>query len=159
MARSASIIVLIATQLLCWSGQPLYLCLGGDGSIDVCLGPGHCDCEKSHAECCETRADHLHCGGAILRHREADHHGAIAWVGRASDCDCRHILISQAQAPSISAKSTVMELQDALVPTVTLGGDQIDAVVSLDRMPAWDSTRLLGASSPIALLSTVALRC
>jgi hypothetical protein len=157
MQRFGLIAVLAVTQLLSWSVQPLYLCLGSDGSVDICLGPGHCDCEKSHAcgtdECCDDDHDccheHQHGGAQLAGVQLTDNSG----------CDCTHIQISQPQGPTIVRKTVSADREDADFVTATAATLSIWKIPAAPRANSFAHSLLGGHSLPLAQLASVTLRC
>jgi hypothetical protein len=149
MPKSGIITVLVAMQLLCWSVQPLYLCLGNDGRVDVCLGPGHCDCENAHGECSHND------GGLNHTHRQA-----VVELSDASGCDCTHIQISQPQNPTVVGKTVQTDSQARVFLSASTTVDPLTAAAAdVGHANRFSPPSLAGNALPLAQLATVALRC
>ncbi|HEX4146760.1 MAG TPA: hypothetical protein VHY91_24905 [Pirellulales bacterium] len=97
MPKSLLALAILLTQLLSWSGSPIYLCLDGDGECSIDGGPEHCDCcheHSSHGE--HFRDGHLGCRGG-----EQELGLASDGAHEAAPCDCTHIQISEQQIPVV----------------------------------------------------------
>jgi hypothetical protein len=154
MPKSGVITVLVAMQLLCWSVQPLYLCLGNDGAVDVCLGPGHCECcEKAHLE-----SEHGCCPDDCGRNRS--HQPTVAQLSDPNSCDCTHIQISQPQNPTVVGKTVQADSQARVFLSVSTTVDSLTgATADVGLANRFSPTFLWGNALPLAQLATVALRC
>lgn len=161
MLRLLLTTVLAITQLLSWSGAPLYLCLSCDGSVGLDFGPAVCH----H---CKHKAGHLKQSAAVCSHHSSGHRHHLA-AGRSAErsavvhaCGCRHIQLSQPNLPVVvRAQGSSDHDRSLSTPAATCA------------VPAADAAAICGAAwmsghrpdnpaclpSPTALISSVILRC
>ncbi len=149
MPRLGLTVILLTMQLLSWSAQPLYLCLGNDGSVDVCLGPGHCDCDKSHH-------DEPHKCCAAHHHATDRYQPTIGSVVADKDCDCTHFLISQPPSPAAVGKLISTAAHETTLFRVTSVDPTAGLVATADRANRFDNSLLRGDASPLVLFASVA---
>lgn len=148
MPQKLLVTTLIAVQLLSWSGSSLYLCLCGHTSC-VDFGPATCHCCHSQSDRGDTWCAHNSCG-------EEDHFADGGTVVRSSDsCNCAHVQISIAPAPTvIDSASPAQGHVQAVFATLPAGTtreprDSLGADYPAER----------GGSSQLILLASVVLRC
>lgn len=158
MPRLLLTTVLAITQLFSWSGAPLYLCFGCDGSVGIDFGPSHChhckhkagQLQRSAAVCCHHSAAHRHSPAMQTAQRSAVVHA----------CGCRHIQLSQPNLPVVVRAQRSANLDRSLSSFAT-------ALQSVDACAKSCATSTHGHSpgntaflpSPTTLNSSVVLRC
>lgn len=159
MPRLILTAVLALTQLISWSGAPLYLCLGCDGSVALDFGPSgcqHCKHAAGHSKktatvCCNHRSGHRHLAAARTLERMAVVHA----------CGCRHIQLSQPNSPVVvRAQRTGDQHRSLALIAATISAHSFD---NLANSSALGLQRHLSDSnlmpSPTTLISSVVLRC
>ena len=81
MRRVLLITFLLTAQLISWNAWPVFLCLDGDGELDIDLGPGSCNCWRHQHDSKNPGENDRTCD----EHRVAE-----------SPCDCTHLQITVA---------------------------------------------------------------
>jgi hypothetical protein len=138
MKRCSLILLLVATQLLSWSGPAVYLCWADDGSFGIDLGPQHCERCHHHADdadqCCEQSQLH-------------------------SDCDCTHLPLSQQLPPTTIQRSSsaANQVHGGLFVTLSVHAPQF--TISAVGAAQVGSQPNCPISSVVASLATIMLRC
>ncbi|HWB14414.1 MAG TPA: hypothetical protein VG826_34630 [Pirellulales bacterium] len=140
--------ILIAAQLLSWSGSSLYLCLCGTTAC-VDFGPATCQCcgeqcEESH-ELCED-------GGAGCQHHRDS---GLAIAQDSEPCSCRHVQISVASLAVVVDVGIARLLSSqplaATAPVVAIP-------ILFESSGEWYTSRAT-VSPALDALSSVVLRC
>jgi hypothetical protein len=155
-------ILLALVQVTAWGRAPLYLCVSGDGTVCVDLGPDLCDCchhespaDSEHA--CSAGCDHHeHAAGDVCGQQQE---AQVADDSLATDpCDCTHIGLAARQDPAIVRANVDHDHDPSSFASLPLA-------VSAERLPLTIAfaeraiDRPLTPSYSLALLATVVLRC
>jgi hypothetical protein len=153
MAKRLIASALIASQLFTWASGALYMCVASDGSVGVDRGPAFCNHCPSH----EVVEKPARCEAGCCHDHDATA-GDDDIVLASGTCDCRHVLISHAQATTATRQSAldVERLSLACVAILPTPGSLwlVDVVET--------SLRIGAASEPPAhlrALSSTLLRC
>jgi hypothetical protein len=113
MTKSLLALALVMTQLLSWSGSPVYLCLEGDGSFCLDAGPENCDCchlagslDDHFSAASDERQNDAggawFCGVTVRdQHHQHGSRFAADCGAEHAPCGCTHIQISQQQSPAV----------------------------------------------------------
>jgi len=169
MIRSLLAVALAAAQLLSWSGGTLFVCLDGDGSY-CCMdaGPDSCECchedddrgvEPADAVCLASsdtcRDDHGH-------EHELPCSRDAAGISNGDPCSCTHVLLSLGSPPAVSrwvsAAADAQRLSSRLVSVDGTTSFNDDAPIPVTTVRTRNGS-CSANSFPLAVLSTVVLRC
>jgi len=94
--RHAFLITLLLTgQFISCNAAPLFLCMDGDGSLCIDLGPGSCACCQHGHDWAEDLSQNPSANGNRHSHQSCDRHQAPATI-EATPCDCTHLQITVA---------------------------------------------------------------
>jgi hypothetical protein len=95
MRHAFLITLLLAAQAISWNASPLFLCMGGDGSLCIDLGPGSCACCQHGHDWAEDLSHNPSANGNrhSRSHDACNRHQAPATI-EATPCDCTHLQIT-----------------------------------------------------------------
>jgi hypothetical protein len=139
MKRCPLVPLLIAMQLLSWSGPAVYLCWSDDGSFGIDAGPQHCQRCHHHADLATDYCE------------PSQVHG---------DCDCTHLLLSQQQLPTTIHRCGTQNypLDNGMVGFLSIDSPHLTAATTIETALA--GPHLAGHNSSLAAsLATIMLRC
>jgi hypothetical protein len=150
MPRLLLIAVLALTQLYSYSGAPLYLCLGCDGTVGIDFGPTSCHhCQhkaKRPAAVCQHHCAHHRHTTQIARHSAIVH-----------ACGCRHIQLSQPNSPIVRVQRS--SDQHRVVGVSIVHSTDIIANTSAPGPARYSPDNRFFFPAPTSLISSVVLRC
>ena len=162
MVKPLLIILLALVQVTAWGRAPLYLCVSNDGTVCVDLGPDFCDCchhestADDHHGCSAGCDHHEHSASDVCRlHQE----GPVADDSLATaPCDCTHIGLAARQEAAIVRAHVERDHHQSSLASLPLcrSAEQLPMVITFAERAI---DRPLMASSSLALLATVVLRC
>lgn len=172
MRQAFLTLLLVAAQLVSWNANPLFLCIGEDGSMDLHLGPVPCDCRPDDAaargrvsarpvspeRCCPEQSCRDCAWPARARAIPAAPRERLQLAECVdASCDCTHILIT---VPWIAARVTHV-VTGASPPQLapTIGHDGAGATAAGACMASAASVATLAARCPSLDGATVVLRC
>lgn len=164
LAKSFLILMVLTTQLLAGGGDPLYLCLGNDGSY-CCIHSGLASCTCCQQEERRDEHDDLCCCDAAEPCDGHDGQHAVPSLRRlefadGEACGCTHVLLSAGQAPSVTRTSATTDA-DRLLHPIALPA--ISETVGEPIAQLWTFGHSVGPRAApnlaLTILSTVALRC
>ena len=158
MRHAFLVTLLLTAQIISWNASPLFLCMGGDGSLCIDLGPDSCACCRHGHDGAEDVLSIPAANGQKRAHCHAscDRHQAPVSI-EATPCDCTHLQITVAwTAVTVSREANRFVVLPSLVVLV----DNADwrsilsppPAIALVNLPASDS------SAATALRSAI-LRC
>jgi hypothetical protein len=156
MPRSLFVSMLLAVQLLSWSGPSMYLCLGSDGSVCVDFGPANCRCCQHHGDADGCGASHKH-HQSPERCNDSQRQELLLVADR--DCDCSHIQIVQQQGPVVVQTSLKQASDHGWTISSAIGFQTAQPTAVVVEHASSRPTLAGSASSFPALLASVVLRC
>jgi len=168
MIRSLLTIALAAGQLLSWSGGSLFVCIDGDGSYCcVDAGPESCECRHVDGPANGGRSDALGLGPEAYRHEGLHRHDVscraeCACLTAGDSCGCTHLLVSLDSLPAdlrlVSSSADFQRLLSRLDSVGHAKACENDVALATALGPTWFRSPS-ATSFPLAVLSTVVLRC